>query len=1311
MIRILRSFAAKVWLALILLIILSAIAIGVLRLLLPIAEGYRVEAQEMASRMLGQPVQIADLSARWRGYGPELVLKDVQLMDREGKRPLLNLAEVHVGIGVIDTLRSGTISPREISFYGARLLIKHRSDGAVLITGLEGLNQTGEAGGALLFLPFRLALRESELYWENQAIGADPIHFTDVSIELTNDGERHQLDATFALPGQGGKKMQLAADIRGELQSPGGWSGDFYLQGDQLSISQLLSGRVPEGYSIERGTTDMKLWSHWKEGRLTDMQGDVQWHQLKLTGPATEGTPQKILEMKELGGKFQWRRNPDGWSLDLADIALEHNGRSWPSSNLSLVSRYDPEGRIHLRAGVDFLRLEDLLAVIGMFPLPSEELDQILATLQPQADFHSLQIEFDETDDAPRWRGRGRVEKLNTQPWLEAPGVKNLAAEFHLNQDGGELTLQGQNVTATFPKLFRDPLQLDEAGGRLRWERIPQENGWRLESKELLASNRDIKTRTRLLMEIFSSPEHPDFLDLQTDFRDGNVSTTSHYLPVGIMPDDVVTWLDRSLVSGKLINGSCVFRGPLRDFPFEQRSSGRFEVLFGVEDLILDYWPQWPRSEEIDAEIRFLNNRFDAWIESGKLLESNLQNLHGRIEHLSESSPFLLSGKVAGPLHDELRLLGETPLSDRFAPLVEAVSAEGDAKLELDLAIPLGEGKARLNGKLDLQDATLQVKGWELPITDLAGELQFDEEGIHAKQLEGRLLEEKVTAEVNPAPGRSGTTRVTANTTLASAKLAKRFPDLGIGELQGSTAWNIQLDIPPLRAKGKTEPVAVQLSSNLKGIRIDQPAPLGKSAGEERKLTVQTRLGGSGNEPLRIRYGDVLEALVQMENTGTPQSRLTRGNLRFGGATAKLPKAPGLLVDGRLAKLHIDPWLALVKSGNTASLPPIALQGLQIGRLRYGDTLLEEVTLDAKGEKNGWDGRIDSKTITGNVHIPLPLKHGPVILRLDRLDLAIDPDNLADIPQSDPTAWTDPRTLPGIDLQSKQLLLNGSPYGPLEMVTRHTPDGLELEKISINSDRLDFAGHGEWIVFNGRSQTAIDFKMETESLGKLLKHLGFAPNLQGAPATVDASLRWSGNPRQFSSTDLNGRLKMELKKGRFLEVEPGLGRVFGLLNLGALQRRLTLDFSDLFKKGFSFDLIEGSFLLDEGDAYSNNLHIEGPAADIDISGRIGLVDHDFDQHATVTPKLTASLPVAGAIAGGPAVGAAIYLAQKIFGKQVDKATSTQYLITGSWDNPSITKQAQGLEGRLSGMFGKEAEPEEVEIPAHEEPPAPDGQPQ
>ncbi len=116
-----------------------------------------------------------------------------------------------------------------------------------------------------------------------------------------------------------------------------------------------------------------------------------------------------------------------------------------------------------------------------------------------------------------------------------------------------------------------------------------------------------------------------------------------------------------------------------------------------------------------------------------------------------------------------------------------------------------------------------------------------------------------------------------------------------------------------------------------------------------------------------------------------------------------------------------------------------------------------------------------------------------------------------------------------------------------------------------------------------------------------------------------------------------------------------------------------MDFSDTFKKGFSFDKAEGTFNLDRGDAYTNDFMIEGPAGTIEITGRTGLVTQDFDQLVTINPAISTTIPVAGALAGGPAVGVALIVAQKIFGKTVDKVSTSKYTVTGSWDNPSIEK--------------------------------------
>ena len=130
---------------------------------------------------------------------------------------------------------------------------------------------------------------------------------------------------------------------------------------------------------------------------------------------------------------------------------------------------------------------------------------------------------------------------------------------------------------------------------------------------------------------------------------------------------------------------------------------------------------------------------------------------------------------------------------------------------------------------------------------------------------------------------------------------------------------------------------------------------------------------------------------------------------------------------------------------------------------------------------------------------------------------------------------------------------------------------------------------------------------------------------------------------------------------------PGAGRVFGLLSIATLPRRLSLDFSDLTDKGFAFDGIHGDFSLESGDAYTQNLLLKGPAAEIGMVGRTGLARHDYDQTVVVTGSLGQSLPAAGLIAGGPAVGAAMLLFSQIFKEPLKGMARGYYRITGPWE--------------------------------------------
>jgi uncharacterized protein YhdP len=131
--------------------------------------------------------------------------------------------------------------------------------------------------------------------------------------------------------------------------------------------------------------------------------------------------------------------------------------------------------------------------------------------------------------------------------------------------------------------------------------------------------------------------------------------------------------------------------------------------------------------------------------------------------------------------------------------------------------------------------------------------------------------------------------------------------------------------------------------------------------------------------------------------------------------------------------------------------------------------------------------------------------------------------------------------------------------------------------------------------------------------------------------------------------------------------------MLGLLSVAALPRRLSLDFSDLTDAGLAFDTVRGDFELKQGNAYTSNLLLSGPAAEIGIAGRTGLGTRDYDQTAVVTSDIGATLPVAGVLAGGPVVGAAMLLFSQVFKEPLKGITRGYYRITGNWDEPQVER--------------------------------------
>ncbi|AKH20928.1 YhdP family protein [Sedimenticola thiotaurini] len=1353
---------------LILSILLVALLVITGRLLAPLAAQYRADVATWASELLGQPVEVGRLQGSWRGLGPVLILYDLQLINPENQQPTLYLDEVRVSFGLLDSLRQLYPAVRKVSFIAPELRVTRRPNGAITIGSLDELNELAPGDGSSAFLlPTHLSLEQGKVIWEDQMVNVAPLSLVDVNLDLRNSGTRHQLNGSVTLPGERPGQITLAIDLQGQLDRIDSWSARSYTRSSGIDLAFLLNRRVAQQYRFSNREAEMELWGEWDHNGLISMEGTTRWEQLAITRQAsTAGQSSSTLELDNASGAVRLQRLDSGWRLDLANLQIERNGRKWPESRLGAIAQQDDQGRWRIRAGSSRLRVEDIHAISTLFPLPDHGIKQMLERVEANGSLNNLRLDFQQQPEGDHWSARGEVTEFSSRPWQGVPGVNNLDLAFWMDTQQGTVTLNAANVTVDFADLFRDPLQLKRLQGNLNWQLNP-DGDLIITTDKLLAENDDIHTLNRMRLTLPDDDQASPFLDLQSDFWNGDASTTHRYLPAGIMGDSVVAWVDRSIGSGRVTEGSALVRGPLADFPFEQTSSGRFEVFFNAEDLQLDYWPEWPPLKNLNAQVRFLNNSFDAWASSGQILDSQLTTTHARIDHLAHTSPLKLTGTVAGPLNDHLRLLTESPLKQDFAALVKDLKGEGSSQLELAFSLPIDDGSDfQLDGRLSFLDSTLRLEQWQLDLSEIRGDLQFDQDHIFASGISGKVLNQPIRVDVTTPENSRNSTRISATGKIPVSTLQKQLPALDLAAFaSGSSQWQLDVDIPHFAA-GPNAPVPVRARTDLVGIRIDQPMPLGKTAEAVRPLLLETRIDHKPLQQLHIRYDNRIDMALAIDRRRADQPQLERGSIVLGGERASLPDRAGLELSGRLETLQLSPWLErLGSAGSTSQLPPINRLALEIGKLEIatqqtgpvrlslqrGDShwegdivsdwaegaillpldwshsstltgklkrlqldpwlsLLESQTgtdesqatlpqrlmltvdqlqykkakitdfsLELNQDSQAWQADFNSSHFSGDARVPLDPLQAPITLTLDYLNLDMD-EALFDRPEQPlekAQEQLNPERIPTIRVQVDKFNINQKPFGTLQLITRRVDNGLSLESLAIDSERLQLNLTGDWLLTHPPASTSrINLTLTSPDLGGVFQDIRLSDNLDDAPVQINSHINWPGSPFDFSTRLISGELSMQIGKGRFLQVDPGVGRLFGLFNLGALKRRLSFDFSDIFKKGFTFDSIDGNFLLDTGDAFTNDFRMLGPSADIELSGRIGLGDEDVDALVIITPKISSSIPLAGAIAGGPAVGAALFLAQQLMGDSIDRATRLEYMATGSWDDPLLTPQSR-----------------------------------
>ncbi len=1120
------------------LVLLVLIAFMLRWLANPLAQYYRVAIQAELEQQLHHPVQLDTLAVYWRGWQPEIQINHLQATANLGPLITIQTNQLSFRVRPLASLLSLSLQLDQLEAdqvdIDVRLQPPNRDPRAVINDLLKQLPRLG--AGRVQQARLRIRDQDKPPFLVLKGLSAQI--WTGLAEGTRLDLWQHQ--------------------AAGQLQLSWRWKtaeqAQIYLNAQAIALPHINSDE--QTHSVNAQFTG-ELWGQWQQQDVATVQGHVQLAIAQLA---------KLPFISETGNLHYWRSD-QGYKAHIrfpdTQIQLASDGEKW-----QIVA-----DRLSLKA------------FTGLLPVSVHSGWLLNAQL---------------IGDGLQWRYlSGDIEQLAIAPTPTRSGVEGVYAQlavYHAQDQRIHGTLISRNQPMTLTGNFwSQPIDNVYVGGRIAWQQ--DQTGWRI-SPTLQVSHQQagVHVQGTLCYQCTAThkdPKQPNTDRLLVNTNAISIAAIKRYLPLGIMPDGLKTWLQNALVGGEAGAAQLVLTGDVAQFPFD-KGGGEFMVSVPIHHGVLRYQPQFPDITQLHGNLIFYNQGMRA-AATGYTQAVKLDYAEIMLADLRHAD-IVVSGKSTADLKHMQTFIESSLLKKPLAALNNLFVLDGVASLDLTLQIPIhSKRKLAVLGDLQVKRAQVQFKQTPAKVDQVQGHIVFDEQGpLFGGQLSGLI--EKQAIKIKIGHQKESKTRIIiidAESQLTPNELARLF------ELQQGQAY-----------------------------------------------LAQWQVAGRDTWALQVVYSLASNALTLSLQSPLRALSLTSP---FGGITKHQDEAYPLQIDAALSDKS-----SLVK-------------------VNLGDDLTAELTVAHKGSGLALQ-KITLLCRHPNMQGQINWSaNQPVRIALQKLNWIINKPAPTDFaqPASSPSIAV-ARSWPAFDIKVDRLLINGGQIGALNAVAAPTKTGYALTRFVLLGEPLTINAQGNWV--QDKTQSKVDVQLTITSPNPdyiadlMARDLGITGQTK-----LKADLSWQGGFNHIDFNTLMGTAHVRVDKGFLQEMETGPARLLGLFSFSSLPRRLALDFTDIYVKGLAFDRLEGNFMLNAGDVVTDNLILDAPSVAAEIKGRIGITTRDYDQNILVTPRVSMALPIAGAAAGGPVVGGVLFVAERLFQKQIDQIARISYRLQGKWGetNPEI----------------------------------------
>lgn len=1243
-------------------LVLVAVLLGVASQLLPLAEQYPERIAAWLGEKTGRAVAFDRVETDWTRRGPLLKLDNLRI---GAGRDAVVVGDAEMLVSVYEGLLPGQ-ALSELRLRGLDLTLEHAADGRWQVRGLPGQRTASDTDvfGTLEALG-ELQVVDGKLAVIAPALGIDArIPRVNVRLQVDGDAVRAAVRAWPELEG-----APLDAVLSLDRRSG---DGKAYAGAREADLADWRSLLQLAGVQVRAGRGRAEAWADLRGYRVSSLGVDAALDEVMLAS-SLEGRSESEVRFGRVEGRVRWQRIDGGWRFDAPTLRIGDGSEQQVLDGLTVA------GGRRFAVLADRIDVAPLLAVAALSDRLAPSLRDWLLRTNPRGVLRGIRVAG---EMGGAMRVNAAIERAGFDVAGDAPGIDGLSGTVEGDQSGFVLRMDAHSpVRFDWPTGFGVPHVVKFGGDVVGWRDGP---GWRVGTTALRIDGGSFAADVRGGLAWQGDGSRPR-IDLAARLDDTAVPVAKGFWVRHQMPASAVEWLDQALQGGSVRDGRAVISGDLDDWPFVDHD-GLFEASARIEQGVIRFMPGWPAVEGLDAEVSFVGDGFQV---NGRaqLAGVGISRIEAGIDHYANGR-LAVDADGAGDARQLLELLRQSPLNDSLGEHLDSLDARGPARVGFGLRLPMQAGKpTHIDGAVDVDGVQLSDSRWDLVFDQVSGRARYSRNGFQADALSVR--HEGLPGELSLRTG-DGHVRDSAHAFEASLRasvpaqdLIARAPDLAWlkPHLSGRSSWNVGMAVPKTR-DGAQAASLLRLESDLVGTALELPEPMRKAAGESLVAVIET--------PLPLGSGDVRVALGERM---TVRARTGHGRtgvrIALGGVDDGQPvPAHGLVASGHVARLDAIDWIALGRSGASGDVMPLRRIDVTAGELRLlGGLFADTRVVVTPASDGGLEVEASGAQLQGRLAVPRAAdasvtgRFARVHWRSPPPAAPADGDTMKTSPPATPAialvrpdqGELDPAAVPPLAIDSDDLRINDARLGEAVFRSQPTANGMRIERLQTRGGKQSIDASGDWSGTGAAARTHLVLDLRSEDFGQLFNGLGsgLAGRVNDGRGRVRLDARWPGSPAAFSAGALEGRLRLEARDGHLLEVEPGAGRVLGLLSIAQLPRRLMLDFGDLFSKGFAFNQLSGQVAFADGRARSDDLLIDGPSAAIAISGTTDLRAEQFDQTIEVRPKAGNLLTAVGAIAGGP-VGAAIGAAANVvLEKPLGQVAARTYRVTGPWKSPKV----------------------------------------